>query len=73
MYLEHTKHIYIRLDCIRDVVEYGSMKVVKIHTSDNPTDMINKLIPLVKFKFCLDILNVKSVGVDEGAEQVGGN
>lgn len=68
MYHERTKHIDIRLHFIRDVIEGGSVKVVKIHTSENPADMITKPVPLVKFRLCLDLLKVRSVGAENAAD-----
>ena len=63
MYHERTKHIDIRLHFIRDVVEEGSVQVVKVHTSKNPADMITKPVSLSKFQLCLDLLNVRQLEV----------
>lgn len=71
MYHEQTKHMDIRLHFIRDVIKGGSMKVVKMHTYENPAYMITKPVPLVKFKLCLDMLNVKSIGANDTADPDG--
>jgi hypothetical protein len=37
-----TKHIQLRYHFIRSVLEYGHMKLEKIHTSQNPVDILTK-------------------------------
>lgn len=40
---KRTKHIDVRLHFIRDIIEDGVVRVVmKIHTSENPADMLTK-------------------------------
>ncbi|XP_042051348.1 secreted RxLR effector protein 161-like [Salvia splendens] len=46
---ERSKHIDVRLHFIRDEVENGRVKLVKINTAHNPADMLTK--PLSKEKF----------------------
>lgn len=59
MYHERTKHIDVRLHFIRDIVEKGEVEVAKVHTSDNPADMITKAVTLSKFKHCLNLLRIR--------------
>ncbi|KAL5565857.1 hypothetical protein UlMin_029021 [Ulmus minor] len=42
MFHERTKHIDIKLHFIRDVVSRGIVTVEKIHTDENPADMLTK-------------------------------
>jgi len=35
--------------------------VKKVHTSENPTNMLNKLLPIAKFEHCLDLVGVHSM------------
>jgi hypothetical protein len=37
-----TKHIHLRYHFIRSILEDGHLKLEKIHTSHNPTDMLTK-------------------------------
>ena len=37
-----TKHIAVRYHFIRDVVEDKLMELVKVHTDDNPADLLTK-------------------------------
>ena len=30
----------------------------KVHTSENPTDMLNKPLPITKFEHCLDLVSI---------------
>ena len=44
-----------------DVLEDGDIKVKKIHTKDNPTNMLTKVVPGVNFnhyKYLLQIVPV---------------
>jgi len=38
----NTKHIQLRYHFIRSILEYGHLKLEKMHTSQNPTDMLKK-------------------------------
>ncbi|KAL5546305.1 hypothetical protein UlMin_005992 [Ulmus minor] len=58
MFHERTKHIDIKLHFIRDVVSQGTVLVEKIHTDENPSDMMTKPVTGAKFKVCLDLLGV---------------
>jgi len=55
---ERTKHIDVRFHFIRDVVEEGTIKVVKVITDDNAADMLTKIVPLAKFAHCKDLAGV---------------
>ena len=35
--------------------------VRKVHTSENPTDMLTKPLPIAKFEHCLDLVGVHSM------------
>lgn len=37
---------------MRGIVESGEVKILKINTNDNPTDVCTKVIPTNKFKSC---------------------
>ncbi|KAJ4723712.1 Retrovirus-related Pol polyprotein from transposon TNT 1-94 [Melia azedarach] len=54
---ERTKHIDVRYHFLRSEKR---IKVNKVGTADNPTDMFTKLVPHSKFQHCLDLLNVRS-------------
>ena len=49
---------YIKLYFIGDVVSQGRVSIEKIHTDENPADMITKPVTIIKFKICLDLTNV---------------
>ena len=50
MFHERTKHIDVRYHFIRGAVAKGDVKVCKISTHDNPTDMLTKHVPVAKFE-----------------------
>ena len=58
MYHERTKHIDVRFHFVRDIVEKEEVEIVKVHTSENPADMLTKSVPVSKFRHCLDLLGV---------------
>ncbi|KAH9687674.1 hypothetical protein KPL70_014852 [Citrus sinensis] len=57
---EKTKHIDIKLHFIRNEVSRGAVKMVKIHTDENPADAFTKVIPVAKFRACLDLAGLCS-------------
>jgi len=59
-YHDKTKHIKIKHHFIRDVVVVRKNMVEKIHTSDNPADMLTKPLPITKFEHCLDLVGLYS-------------
>lgn len=58
VYHERSKHIDVRLHFIREGIERGEVKVFKIHTDDNPADMLTKPLSRDKFEKCKDLVNV---------------
>jgi hypothetical protein len=58
VYHARTKHIDVRFHKIRKLVVTSELLLEKIHTSDNASDMLTKLITIDKFKHCLDLTNV---------------
>ena len=62
MFHDRTKHIDIRHHYIREVVARGDLKVVKINTNDNATDMQTKSLLVAEFNLCLDLVGVDRWG-----------
>lgn len=58
VYHERTKHVDVRFHFIREVVSSGMVKLEKVHTDDNPADMATKVVPLHKFRHCLNLLQM---------------
>ena len=50
----------MRYHFIRGVVAKGDVKVCKISTHDNPTDMLTKHVPVAKFELCSSWVKFKS-------------
>ena len=51
-YHSRSKHIDIRYHWIRDVIEEKHLLLDKVHTDENWSDMLTKVIPLKKFDEC---------------------
>jgi hypothetical protein len=47
-----TKHIQLRYHFIRSILEDGHLKLEKIHTSQNPADMLTKVVTREKLSSC---------------------
>ena len=45
-----TKHIQLWYHFIQSVLEDGQLKLEKIHTNDNPVDMLTKVVTREKLK-----------------------
>lgn len=58
VYRERSKHMAVKYNFIREVIAEGIVKVLKIHTSINPADMLTKTLPVEKFSGCLTRLNI---------------
>ncbi|KAH9722896.1 Integrase catalytic domain-containing protein [Citrus sinensis] len=55
---ERTKHIDIKLHFIRNEVSKGAVKMSKVHTDENPADMLTKVVTTAKFKVCLSLASL---------------
>ncbi|MGI4421791.1 Ty1/Copia family ribonuclease HI, partial [Klebsiella pneumoniae] len=53
-----TKHIDVRFHFIREILNEGDVLLEKISTQDNPADMLTKVVSGIKFKHCLDLINI---------------
>jgi len=53
-----TKHIDVRYHFVRDVIEEGDISLMKVHTNENPADMLTKVVTGSKFQHCLDLLHI---------------
>jgi len=47
-----TKYIQLRYHFIRSILEDGQLKLEKIHTSQNPADMLTKVVTREKLSSC---------------------
>ena len=48
-----TKHIQLRYHFIRSILEDGRLKMEKIHTNENPADMLTKVVTREKLNSSL--------------------
>ena len=61
MFHERSKHIDVRLHFIRDEVESGRVKVIKIDTAHNPADMLTKPLSKDKFDYCCRLVSLYAI------------
>ncbi|GKD03351.1 hypothetical protein Tco_1178325 [Tanacetum coccineum] len=59
MFHERTKHINVRYHFIREIVKSKEIEVVKIVTKNNAAVTFTKVVPGLKFKYCMEILGVR--------------
>ena len=50
-----SKHIEVRYHWIRDVLDDKMLELEKIHTDDNGSDMMTKVLSRNKFEFCRSV------------------
>lgn len=55
---DRIKDVANRIHFIKDIVDFGSVKIHKIHTNLNPADMLTKCLPSNAFEKCLVTLKV---------------
>ena len=60
MYHSRSKHIEVRYHWLRLVVEQQSFELEKIHTDENPTDMLTKAVSREKLKLCVELVVMNS-------------
>ncbi|XP_060962123.1 secreted RxLR effector protein 161-like [Cannabis sativa] len=58
VYHEKTKQIDIRLFWIREKIEEEVIELEKVKSEENPADIGTNVLPVSKFKRCLDLLNL---------------
>ena len=57
-YHDRTKHIYVKLHFVQDIIEKRVVKILKVKSEENATDFLTKALPKSKFEQCLNLLNV---------------
>ena len=60
MYHSRSKHIEVRYHLLRRVVEQQSFELEKIHTEENPTDLLTKVVSREKLKLCAELAGMNS-------------
>ena len=60
MYHSCSKHIEVRYHWLRLVVEQQSFELEKIHTDENPVDMLTKVVPRKMLKLCVGLVGMNS-------------
>ena len=56
-----TKHIDVRFYFVREILKEGDLVLKKIHTKENPTKMLIKVILGAKFNHCKNLLHILPV------------
>ncbi|MCO5568252.1 hypothetical protein L7F22_021949 [Adiantum nelumboides] len=58
VYHSKTKHVDVKYHFIREMVEDKQVQLVKVHTIDNPADLLTKGLPGESFAHCCKLLGV---------------
>ena len=58
MQKQSTSTFTITLHFVGEILEEGKILLQKVHTEENPTNMMTKVMSIVKFKHCLDLINI---------------
>ena len=59
MFHAKIKHIDVKYHFIQDVLEEKHMELVKVHTNDNPTDLLIKGLAFERFAHCRALMGVR--------------
>ena len=60
VYHSYSKHIEVRYNWLRLVIEQQIFELEKIHTDENPADMLTKVVSREKLKLCVGLANMNS-------------
>jgi len=52
VYHVRTKHTDVRFHFVWEILDEGDIELLKIHTKENPADMLTKVVSGVKFTHC---------------------
>ncbi|MCO5561090.1 hypothetical protein L7F22_014711 [Adiantum nelumboides] len=58
VYHSKTKHVDVKYNFIREMVEDKQIQLVKVHTTDNPADLLTKGLLGKSFAHCRKLLGV---------------
>jgi len=58
VYHARTKHIDDRFHFVWEIPDEGDIELQKIHTKENPVDMLTKVVSGVKFAYCKELLHI---------------
>jgi len=61
VYHARMKHIDVRFHFVREILDKSDIELQKIHTKENPADMLTKVVPGVKFAHCKELLRILPV------------
>ena len=53
-----TKHIDVKYHFIREVIDDKQIQLVKVHTKENPADLLTKGLPGDSFVHCRELLGI---------------
>ena len=57
-YHAKTKHIDVMFHFVLEILDEIDIELQKIHTKENPTDMLTKIVSRVKFAHCKELLHI---------------
>jgi len=58
VYHARTNHIDVKFHFVREILNESDLVIEKIHTKENPTDMLIKIILGAKFSHCKNLLHI---------------
>ena len=58
VYHVRTKQIDVRFHFVWEILDEGDIELQKIHTKENPADMLTKVVLGVKFAHCKELLHI---------------
>ncbi|MCO5602705.1 hypothetical protein L7F22_056841 [Adiantum nelumboides] len=59
VYHSKTKHVDVKYHFIREMVEDKQLQLIKVHTTDNPADLLTKRLLGESFAHCCKLLGIR--------------
>ena len=61
VYHARTKHINVRFHFVQEIIDEREILLQKIKITENPADMLTKVLTTIKFEYCLNLVNILQI------------
>ena len=59
--VHHVRTMDNRFHFVREILDEGDIELKKMHMKENPTNILTKIVPRVKFEHCKKLLHILTV------------
>ena len=61
VYHARTKHIDVKFHFVLEILDESDIELLKVHTKENPVDMLTKVVSGVKFAHCKELHHILQI------------